>query len=57
MSILLPNVRSNVDEASNSSQNLSSNDDLESMKDGKESNYFQPLKKKTKKSYEKSCVF
>jgi hypothetical protein len=27
------------------------------MKDGKELNYFEPLEKKTKKSYEKNRVF
>jgi hypothetical protein len=57
MSVLLPNVGFSAHEASNSSQNPSSNDDPESMKDGNESNYFQPLKKKAKKSYEKVVCF
>lgn len=57
MLILLPNVGLNAHKASNNNQNLSLNDDLESMRNGKESNYFQPLDKKAKKSYEKSHVF
>lgn len=56
ISVSLPNVGSSVHKASDSSQNPNSNDCLESMKDGKELDYFEPLEKKTPKSYEKSHV-
>jgi len=45
MSISLPNVE------------FSSSDGHEKMRDGNDSDYFKPLKKKTNKFYEKSCVF
>jgi hypothetical protein len=57
MLVSLSNVGSNVHKASNSSQIPNLNDHLESMTDGKELNYFEPLEKKTQKSYEKSHVF
>jgi hypothetical protein len=45
MSISMPNVES------------SSNDGPEKMRDGNDSNYFQPLGKKIKNIYKKSRVF
>jgi hypothetical protein len=57
MSISLSNVGFNVHRASNSSQIPNSNDCFESMRDGKELDYFEPLEKKTQKPYEKSHVF
>ncbi len=45
MSISLPNVES------------SSSDGHEKMRHGNDSNYFKPLEKKTKKSYEKVMCF
>jgi hypothetical protein len=57
MSVSLSNVGSSVHRASNSSQNPNSNDRLKRMKDRKELDYFEPLEKKTQKSYEKSHVF
>jgi len=57
MSVSLPNAGSNVHKASNSSQNPSSSDRLESMKDGKELNYFEPLEKKTQQIEGKNHVF
>jgi len=57
MLVSLLNVGFNAHETFNSSQNLISNDNFETMKHGKESYYFKPLKKKTKKNYETNCVF
>lgn len=57
MLVSLPNVGSSAHEAFNSSQNLISNDNLETMKYGKELYYFEPLENKTKKSYEKIVCF
>jgi hypothetical protein len=57
MLVSLPNVGSSAHEAFNSSQNLILNDNLETMKYGKELYYFEPLENKTKKIYEKNCVF
>jgi hypothetical protein len=49
MLVSLPNVGSNAHGTFNSSQNLILNDSFQNMGDGKESNYFEPLEKKTKK--------
>jgi uncharacterized lipoprotein len=57
MLVSLPNVGFNVHETSNSNHNFSLNNGPKNMKDGKELNYFEPLEKKTKKSYEKNRVF
>ncbi|KAH8975956.1 hypothetical protein BDL97_01G187600 [Sphagnum fallax] len=57
MLVSLPNVGSSPHEAFNRSQNLISSDNLETMKDGKESYYLEPLESKTKISYEKNRVF
>jgi hypothetical protein len=57
MSISLPNVGSSAQIASNNTKNPSSSDCPKSMKDGRALHYFEPLEKKTQKSYEKSRMF